>query len=158
MVAQNTQTKTQATVKDVVCPDCFQCCSWPSVTRPTTDKYGRTTRTYYGWCEGCGWGFEVIQFEKSGRWIIHRYRYYDRADPSGTKGPARQWQVLAELPEAPVVMTGPGGDFCNPIELKSEAQFDEAMKKILQNAQVTMNKLAGVLMEVMNLMKLKKQK
>ncbi len=109
--------RSDGTVKDVVCPECFRPCEWPKVQPSVTDRYGRTTRIYYAWCFRCCEGFIVDQFERDDRWAIRAYRKYRLQN----KVPVLtgDWVVLNDLPEPAPVVLGPGGDFDRHIELRN---------------------------------------
>jgi len=119
-------------VRDVVCPKCFKDISESAVVLSGQKRYGRELRTYFGWCLDCQLGFEVIQFLQDEKWFIHKYRYYaaslDRPIPS------KQWQLINDLPDAPVVVIGPGGDYDKQINLNAECfQLLKALQKALKS-------------------------
>lgn len=116
MVAlNNSQTKT---VPDTVCPKCFKLLPGPTVLNESPDRYGRITRIYLGWCFDCKIGCEVIQFKRDDRWVIHKYQYYCQTSTFYAALPTHQWTTLNELPEPPVILQGPGGDYDQAIELR----------------------------------------
>lgn len=92
------------------CPNCY--CRLGegrvSTTIPIRDRYGRTTRQSYIWCENCRQGYELIEFlagdtYKPCKW---RYIYYLKDN----------WIQVQSLPEPAPVVTGPGGDYDRSIE------------------------------------------
>jgi len=97
-------------VQDVVCPNCFKIPESVTIMGPRPDRYGRRLRTYYGWCIECHRGFEVVQFEQCGKWLIHKYRFFQAAGPEGYNVPD-WWNTVQELQAPPAVQTGPGGDY-----------------------------------------------
>lgn len=70
--------QTQPVQDDAVCPDCIRCQPETRISQhPSID--GVQHRTYYGWCESCNMGYEVIQFKPpapfdKGRWLLYKYR------------------------------------------------------------------------------------
>jgi hypothetical protein len=110
----------QATVPDVVCPDCFTPVPWATIQQPGTDRYGRTLRTYYGWCFRCNKGAEVIQVLSGDRWPIHKFRSYDLIDDAACRTTG-EWVILTPLPQPPLVQHGPGGDYDRPFDGESLA-------------------------------------
>lgn len=94
----------------IVCPKCLvhlkkeECL----VQDEKEDGYNRTIRTYYGWHLKCNTGCQVIQFKQDGIWLIHKFRLYTLTDEKVRYG---DWIIGNPLPNPPLVMTGPGGDF-----------------------------------------------
>ncbi|MFA5760770.1 MAG: hypothetical protein WC877_03330 [Dehalococcoidales bacterium] len=105
------QNQPVATVADAVCPHCFKLLSDPAVIDEDIDSYKRRLRMYLGHCPECSAGFEVIQFQRDQRWVLHRYRDY-------LQHKAGQWITLNELPLPAPVVTGPGGDYMKYHELQ----------------------------------------
>jgi hypothetical protein len=89
------------------CPSCKNSLTSFKFSRTiTNERFGITTRTYYGWCLDCNIGCEVEQFLSDGRWLIHRWRRY-----SNYKKPkAGHWHIVSELP-VPAVVIGVGREF-----------------------------------------------
>jgi hypothetical protein len=130
------------TVPDVVCPICFKPLTCPAIVNDNTDRYGRRLRTYFGWCFECGVGNNVIQFYRYGRWIIHKYKH------AHEKGPGRYkfddyWTQLNEMPEPPLLLTGPGGDYDSPIDRDLIADSLE----MVQSTITKMGQLVDTLLE-----------
>lgn len=131
------------TVKDVVCPECFESvkCAAQFFDKPCVDRYGRETRRYFAWCDKCKLGSEVIQFKRDERWVIHKYQRYE---PTGSFENCRatgNWQTFNDLPEVPLVMTGPGGEFQNGITPSAECELLKTIQNtvvVLQNAMRTL--------------------
>jgi len=99
----------EATIKDVICPKCYRYLNGCSVRDIGCDRYERRMRSYIGWCTRCNLGSEVVQFADGDRWKLHKWRYYAKL---GLKNaPSTGWQIITELPDSPVVVTGPGGDY-----------------------------------------------
>lgn len=94
------------TARDVVCPECFRQLQHPEIVGDGYDT-GRHIRTYYGWCFECNKGAMVIQFERNGRWVIHKYKKSILLDGSGVAKIEGDWIVLSEMPQ-PLVVTGQG--------------------------------------------------
>ena len=101
----------------VACPQCSARLLGRSVSPASTDRYGRTTRRYFGWCIDCSAGFEVIQFRQGDKWAIHKYRYYAAVLTGDKPIPARHWVVVADLPKPPLAVIGPGGDYDRQIQV-----------------------------------------
>jgi hypothetical protein len=115
------------TVTDVICPNCFQIPPGVTLFNPVTDRYGRTTRSYFGWCIECHQGFEVVQYQQAGRWFIHKYRFWHAAMPEGLNVPD-WWNKVNELPDPPVVLTGPCGEYDQAIKEKQIKTVDLLLK------------------------------
>ncbi|HIJ67254.1 MAG TPA: hypothetical protein HPP51_03095 [Planctomycetes bacterium] len=119
------------TVPDVVCPVCCKLMPDPAVIY-NYDRYGRRLRRYFCWCWQCEQGFEVEQFDSDGRWQIHRYRRYVYDLQSQACVPKGGFVKLHELPEPPAVLTGPGGDYDEPVD-PDEVKILEDISDILKN-------------------------
>ena len=132
----------QEVVRDVVCPKCFKDISEPAVVLSRPERYGTKLRTYFGWCLDCQLGFEVIQFLQDKKWFIHKYRYYAAALDKPI--PSKQWQLVKNLPDAPVVVIGPGGDYDKHININAEC-FQ--LLKALQKALKSTSELLGYLLK-----------
>ncbi|MCE5184955.1 MAG: hypothetical protein LLF76_02375 [Planctomycetaceae bacterium] len=83
----------------IVCPRCCKPTRYFLLFGPAPDEYGRTIRSYIGYCDLCHSEFEVTQFQVGQLWPMHRCRL-----------DGQEWKVIQPLPE-PVVQTGPGGDY-----------------------------------------------
>ncbi|MBW1811656.1 MAG: hypothetical protein JRJ87_25940 [Deltaproteobacteria bacterium] len=131
--------------KFVVCPNCYGPPPGVSISREQTDRYGHRLRTYMGWCLNCHLGFEVRQFQKGSNWLIHKYRYY-AAVATDIYVPD-WWQTVNELPNAPLVVTGPGGDYdqaYNPTGQQNNCRAIDVVQrthKILQETTQTIGNL-----------------
>jgi len=99
----------------VICPMCFRVIKKFALSSKR-DRY-RIIRTYYGWCDECNTGCEVIQFycpnTKTG-WLIHRYRLFKILEGNEKPQPVTTWLTMNKLPEPAPVVTGPGGDYDTP--------------------------------------------
>jgi len=124
MVEYAKQGQEVTTGLDIVCPKCFRPLEGYRIARQWTDRYDRQLRHYFGWCTNCNLGSEVIQFlagegtaiprPVSPRWCIHKHRYF--AYIGNQSRASNEWQVWDLLPEAAVVVTGPGGDYDRPYD------------------------------------------
>ena len=142
MVAPNTEQM----VKDAVCPVCFKPLVNPMVNEyPNGAKCKRPLRTYFAWCFNCNKGFEVIQFERERRWVIHKYQEYTVDDKEGKCRHIDDWTVLNEMPEAPLVMTGPGGDYVKEI---CGDDINKMLDKTLEGIGQVLTKLGNILTSV----------
>lgn len=144
MVAPNTEQKEQ-TVKDAVCPECFELMICPAVNEHRAGKDSRPMRSYFAWCFKCDKGFEVIQFERAGRWVIHKYQEYTVDDQEGKCRHVNGWTVLNEITDAPLVMTGPGGDYRKEI---GGDDINEMLDKTIRAVGQTLIKLGNILTSV----------
>ncbi len=97
----------------VICPKCFRELAGKLVLPTYTDRYKRIIREYYGWCDKCDVGFEVVQFKMQvkGGWRIHKYRLYRACDQDDKPIPTTGWLIVNHLPEPAPVVTGPGGEY-----------------------------------------------
>jgi len=120
---------------------------------------GYKMRKYCGWCGSCNLGFEVIQFLRTTddgrrtadngrqmtddgrqmtddrRWAIWKYTIYaykiiDDVTEEGKSIRLGEEIILNELPEPAPVVTGPGGDYNQFIEVK-QAELLNTMRKTL---------------------------
>ncbi len=98
------------TVDGCVCPQCYRPLKAPSVADGGTNRYGVRVRDYNGFCFHCRRGCVVVQFKQDGKWLIHSFRPL-RYESGKFVGFEPDWVEVTPLPEPPVVMTGPGGDF-----------------------------------------------
>lgn len=142
-------------VPDVVCPGCFQSINYANLYGPSPVD-GRTLRSYMGWCFHCDKGYTVIQYrQKSCRpgrdvdWVIHEYLGYTLHNNTPTMD--TNWMKVNALPpvESPVILTGPGGEYAKAIS-------DEQMAALLQTTTLAYNKLANVLMSIIDILKQRK--
>ena len=122
---------------DVVCPECGRPIPLSTIMWCGTDRYNRTTRRYLGGCLSCLRRYAVIEFLQDGKWLIHKYRYYE---VPATKKPPGDWIILNELPEAPPVVIGPGGEYDKQIELEGV--------EILKSLQNTLKKTCELLRQM----------
>lgn len=97
---------------DVVCPLCFKPAKYPVVLEARTNRYGLTTRAYFGHCRQCNQTVHVEQFLAGDKWHIHRWRSHVQSLPGSDADIYTVWHTVEPLPDpaAPVV-TGPGGDY-----------------------------------------------
>lgn len=115
----------------VVCPVCFKPITRFNLYGPDEDGFGRTLRSYIGYCDRCRDGFEVVQFAAFGVWPMAAY-HLDRRD----------WVTCQDLPKitpkpvAPVI-TGPGGDYYKGYT-PEVASFD-ALKKMEENLTIALD-------------------
>jgi hypothetical protein len=100
---QNTQ--------NIICPECGRPLPNYTIFNVRTDRYGRRLRNYFGQCSECNCRFEVVQFRQDGCWHIHKFRYYAFFVKAGKTIPQRHWTIENELPAAPPLVIGPGGDY-----------------------------------------------
>jgi len=148
MVAIN---KEQETGKgtDVACPECGRPIPLSTIMWNGTDRYNRTTRSWLGGCLDCLRRYVVVEFLQDGKWLIHKYRYYE---VPATKKPPGDWIILNDLPEAPPIVVGPGGEYDKQIELdhvgvlkllqKTLAKTGELLKQLL-DLHITKDKADG---------------
>ena len=133
----------------VVCPACYKKLIAASIVGGGFDKrYQSCVRTYFGWCFECSHGYEVIQFEKDGNWLIHKYMDYTINAQTHHSRPSGKWQVLCSLPEPPLVMTGPGGDYVKPMNIKPtklDVEIEKTLRSIIEIFQKTSNALVELL-------------
>lgn len=124
---------------------CFELLTVPTFLPVNNARYIPEIRRYFGWCFGCKRGFCVIQFKRDGRWVIHKYQAYIQARGNKIEYmPLGTWQILNELPEVPVVLLGPGGDYDRELQLKAAniaktaldaiSKATEALKSLLNPA------------------------
>jgi len=108
------------------------------------DRYGRIIRRYFAWCFECNRGFEVIQFAKNGRWLIHKYQPYTIVGHTYHSKATGEWTILNELPEPAPVVVGPGGDYDKQIELNKECfKLLESLQKALKSTTALLEYLLG---------------
>lgn len=136
----------------VVCPHCFEPITSYTMYGVLEDRYGRITRNYFGWCDKCQTGYEVCQFDRDNKWHIHKFRYYASIQATGRNLP-QQWRLVEQLPDAAAVVTGPGGDFDRPTEIKVKQCHKCQLKSELKE---TTNKLCQVLHLIYEIFKTEK--
>lgn len=155
MVAINNEIE-QETDRDAICLVCYRPLPTPIIMPYDFNDFsdlGYKMRKYCGWCGSCNLGFEVIQFlrttddgrrtaeNKSGklnagqRWAIWKYTIYaykiiDDVTEEGKSIRLGGEIILNELPEPAPVVTGPGGDYNQFIEVK-QAELLNTMRKTL---------------------------
>ncbi len=121
------ETTASLTVEGCVCPQCFKLLKAPLVVDNGADRYGRHTRSYAGMCFECRQACRVLQFERDGKWLIHRHlphRY-----ESGAFASYGDWITVNPLPEPPAVLTGPRGDYDKALDIT-----DDPVVHLLQSA------------------------
>jgi len=132
--------------KDVVCPVCFR----PTLSaglKYYDDRYGRNLRRYLGWCRDCLKGFEVIQFARDNRWVIHKYQLYLYGFKTGKsfRKTISKEQILNDLPEPAPVVTGPGGDYDKQCDLSDiNLHALEAIYTVLKNSAKAIKNLINL--------------
>lgn len=126
---------------DVICPHCYHPLKGSSAFGAEADRYGRITRKYFGWCLQCDMGCEVVQFIAESKWHLHRFRYWRKTGEFGVNR-ADEWVDVEPLPQAPPVLTGPGGDYDQAAEL---APY---FLNITSHLQAIMNTLSEVVKSV----------
>jgi hypothetical protein len=134
------------TIEAVVCPEDFTPIK-ATVLPSQTNRYQTEFRTYLGYCQKCNCGWEVIQFKREGRWVIHKYQKYlikqvgsdgcsfvspmKELPPIRQCGPSGKWIQLNELPEPAPVIMGPGGEY--------DEGFTPETSELLVNLQKAFN-------------------
>lgn len=132
MVAINKEAK----IEGVICPQCYEHLPYPVIMDDGTDNYGRELRTYFGWCFKCNKGCQTVQFKRDDKWFIHKYQLAILEDARICRLKS-EWQIVNVLPEPAPIITGPGGEYNNHINLES------AVPEILK----TMHKALAALAE-----------
>ena len=115
------QIKTTVKQDDIVCLNCLRPLAGFSLSRTRRDRYGRVIRVYMGSCTACGLDVEVMQFyapecPAGPRWSVHKFRYWQRLVSEPQTSRPGYWQIVQELPEPPVAITGPGGEYDSAME------------------------------------------
>lgn len=128
----------QVKLTDIVCPQCFSQLSNATIIEPTIDRYNRTTRQYFAWCLKCERGYEVIQFLINDHWHIHKYRLYKVIGQTINCEPIGNWITVEDLPEAPLMVIGSGGDYDKQIDLKG---LLEALRTALNSTTKVLEEL-----------------
>ncbi|MDH4203795.1 MAG: hypothetical protein OEV87_13015 [Phycisphaerae bacterium] len=139
-MAKNEMASTETPVEGIVCPACYRPLKNKQVFGPGRHVSGMQLRHYYGHCYECATSCEVIQFERDGKWLMHRMRQFRIGGAVG------QFVEVMPLPikQSPILKTGPGGDYMNDI---TDAQLDH----ILQSCTELFNKLGKLLGECIDL-------
>ena len=147
--AKENQTQ-QQTDKDVVCPKCFKPLPKLSYTLfpIKKDRHERKLRTYFCWCNECKIGSETIQFERDGRWVIHKYQIYGVSIKQLYCTTTGKWIVLNELPELAPVIVGPGGNY--------DKQIIPDVTAILKNLQSIFETASQTIKNLLKITELKK--
>jgi len=138
--------ETKKAADQIVCPNCFRPAAEHHVGRPISDRYGRVLRSSLVWCAECGCDFEVVQFESEGKWPIHKFRCYTSVGKGAAYQPSGKWHYIEDLPEAPVLLFGPGGDYdrqvsCNKLRrilvgvLSLEQELRSIIKAVMNNGR-----------------------
>lgn len=91
-----------------------------------------------GGCLNCLRRYVVVEFLQDGKWLIHKYRY---SEVLAAKKPPGDWIILNELPEAPPVVVGPGGEY--------EEQIDFGQVEVLKSLQNTLGKTIELLRQLL---------
>ncbi len=118
---------TSLTVDGCVCPQCFKPLKAPAVVDHGADRYGRHTRSYAGMCFQCRQACKVVQFERDGKWLIHKYRPHRYE--SGAFVAYGDWIVVNPLPAPPAILTGPGGRYDKALDIT-----DDPVIQVFRNA------------------------
>jgi hypothetical protein len=130
MVAVNKEQ--EVLTKDVACPECGRPIPLSTILLSGTNRYNRTTRSCLGGCLDCLRRYEVVEFLQNGKWLVHKYRY---DEVLAAKKPPGDWIILNDLPEAPPVVLGPGGEYDKQIELN--ATFFNLLKALQNTLKCT---------------------
>lgn len=155
MVAYATDKQTKP-VTGYICPKCFRELMGPEVVGKE-DRYGRITRSYFGWCIACDVEFEVVQFKhsqespfliatpnlqinKSG-WLIHKYRLFKKLEGSDKPQPVTAWLTMNKLPEPAPVITGPGKEY----DKSFEPEIIDLMQTMLGALKATVKTVEALL-------------
>lgn len=159
MLPPNTAASFQYT-DGIVCACCHRQINSFSLFGPKADIAGIEHRMYLGYCLTCDKAFEVEQFMEAGVWKILRYRIEDGlwqqmqplpAVHTGTQSPNHYTASPNHYTDAPILRTGPGGDFTMDM---SEAELES----LLENAVSLQNQLARFLIGLVDLISAKKQR
>lgn len=118
------------TDKFVICPKCYRKIEDVTFVTPPQDRY-REIRRYFGWCDNCSVGFEVIQFKNKDKWHIHKYQPYAYRGINNDCSPLGAWIQVQKLPEPAPVVTGPGGQYCRQVTPR-ESQLVATIKKSME--------------------------
>jgi hypothetical protein len=132
--------------KAIVCPNCADRIGSATILPERTDRYGRLIRGYVGWCCNCHRGLEVLQFKSADKWYIHKYRYWLTVTETPGSNIPFEWRELNPLPDAPPVVTGPGGDYDKSIMIHAV----DTLKRI-DNITQTLSETIKSLVKAINL-------
>jgi len=130
-------------ISDCVCPICIKPLNVANFIYQGEDEYGRTVRAYYGACNCRNDIFEVVQFRVGDRWLINKYRTFEK-DEDGKNRPAEDWQTVTELPNAPLLLLGPGGEFTVPVD------FENNERHPLQSLATALESTLKLIREIIN--------
>lgn len=178
MVAYADDKKTKPTT-GYICPKCFRELMAPSLSGEK-DRYGRITRSYFGWCLDCNCGFEVIQFKNPNKtldlnkeslgngaflaaflsndpvksiqsgWLINKYRLFKRLEGAEKPQPVTAWLTMNPLPEPAPVVTGQGGQ---------NGEFDKSFTpEVIDLVETVLTALKATVKTVESLLKMAKLK
>jgi len=115
----------------VICPVCGERMKVDILREAVHSRFPEQARRgYWGWCQRCQAGYQVELFRVPDGWRLHRYRLYGYIEATATATPKAvgQWRLVEPLPDAPVLMIGPGGDYDRPVD---GDQIDEVVEKTL---------------------------
>jgi len=127
------------------------------IVHPTYEHEGRTYRLVQGWCFDCAKGAILCQTPGlTGKWIIHKYMFYDMLGNLPLPTNPKSWQELTPLPpleavqkprEEPILKIGQG-DYCREIR---EEELDAALRGTLgalvdlaEKTQVVLNAVKSI--------------
>lgn len=138
--AKEQQKKDQEEISEIdpaiVCPNCVSRIGSATILPERTDRYGRLIRGYVGWCCVCHRGLEVLQYKLADKWYIHKYRYWLTITETPGSNIPFEWHELNPLPEAPPVVTGPGGDYDKTVIINTVdalAKINGLIQKLTQS-------------------------
>ncbi len=145
MVSINTTEQQQyqpPMVDGVVCPECYKPIIAPFMAPDSVlESSPVKRRSYNGWCCHCDKSFLVLQFLTSdGRWVIEKFAkmkavYVFDGDWVDVHKP------LIKQSPAPLIQTGPGGDYSKPTS-------GDQVNATIQQAKDVLIKAVGVIGEV----------
>lgn len=142
LVKQETQGRV---VVETVCPACGLVFTGRKGQPARSDRYGRRTKESYAWCVSCKRGYNFVSFEDdNGLWVIHKYVTYIESEASGKSIPVATVE-LSPMPKVAPVITGPGGDYDVPMDIKTAANEQ------IEQAMGILNKLSKVVVTLMDI-------